>query len=486
MHGNRILSNLLILGTGRVATTLISAVFFIILTRYLGPVRFGELAFAEAIVGLLGQVNALGMETYLIRTIARNHSDAGRLASAALVTKVVCALPVPVVLLVYIRLTRLDYTTSLLIYMYAAGMVLQSFTAVLVWSLQAMEKMRYVAGVDVLQNVVVLVCAFVIIFLHGSVITFAGVGLATTVALLALNIAWSRPYVRLTRDFGWPVVKQLLVGSMAFWAKDVTKTLYSYMDSAILGTLAGTGAVGFYAAPTRIFAVALSVPDIVGNATFPLLSRLGIDTRNDFVRVSAKTVALLVLLGVPLTAGLATFAGPVIAIMFGPSFGPSVPVLVVLSLCLLPMFLNSQFAQILTAQDRQWTWTGVMVVGTALNIVVNLVMIPLGVHYWHNGALGAATTMLGTELLMTIYGFVILREVMLQSSLIRVMIGATVAGLAQAGIAWLMGSQWILLVAGETIGVAVYLAIVIVTGALPRQEIAALWRSARGRAAQSV
>jgi O-antigen/teichoic acid export membrane protein len=485
MHRNRILSNLLILGTGRVATTLLSALFFIILTRYLGPVRFGELAFAEAIVGLLGQVNALGMETYLIRTVARDHSIAGRLASAALVTKAICALPTPIILVVYIHLARLDHTIALLIYIYAAGMVIQSFTAVLVWSLQAMEKMHYVAGIDVLQNVVMLALAVVIISLHGSVITFAFVGSSTILALLLINFWLARPYVHLTRQFGWSDVKQLLVGSMAFWAKDITKTLYSYMDSVILGTLAGAGAVGFYAAPTRIFSVALSVPDIVGNATLPLLSRLGVDTHDDFARVSANSLALLVLLGVPLTAGLATFAGPVITIMFGPSFGPSVPVLVVLSLCLLPMFLNSQFAQILSAQNRQWMWTGIMIVGTVLNIFLNLVTIPLALHYWHNGALGAAATMLGTELAMAAYGFIILKDIVFQSSLVRVMIGASVAGVAQAGIAWLLNSEWILLVVGETIGAVVYLSIVIASGALPRQDVAALWHSARSRATQA-
>lgn len=485
MHKNRILSNLLILGSGRIATTLISAAYFIILTRYLGPVRFGQLAFAEAIVGLLGQVNALGMETYLIRAVARDHNIASRLASAAVVTKAICALPIPIILLVYIHVARLDYTTALLVYIFSAGMVIQSFTSVLVWSLQAIEKMHYVAGVDVFQNVVLLVFAVVIILLHGSVIAFATVVLATNVALLLINIALARPYVHLTRRFGWFDVKQLLVGSMAFWAKDVTKTLYSYMDAAILGTLAGTGAVGFYAAPTRIFAVALSVPDIVGNATLPLLSRLGVDTRDDFIRVSAKTIALLVLLGVPLTAGLGTFAGPVIAIMFGSSFGPSVPVLVVLSLCLLPMFLNSQFAQILSAQDRQWLWTGIMVAGTVLNILLNLITIPLAVHYWHNGALGAAMTMLGTELVMTIYGFIILRDVVLQSALLRVIMGALIAGVVQAGIAWLLESQLMLLVVGETIGMAVYIGIVIASGALPRQDVAALWHTARGRATQA-
>lgn len=486
MNKNRILSNIMILASGRLTTMLISAVALIVMTRYLGPVRVGELAFAEAVIGLLGQVNAMGMETFLIRAIAREPQRSSNLVGAAMIVRGVMALPVPAVVFLYIHFAHINREISILIYLMAIGMIIYSFCVVLVWYLQAIEKMSYVALIDVVLNVLILVGQLTIILLHGSVAAFALNGAVVFVVLLGLSAYWSRPYLQLRWHFSWSDIREVVNGSLAFWAKDVTKTVYSYIDSVLLGSLAGARAVGFYSPPNRVFGVALSVPDIVGNATLPLLSRLGVDTDHDFSRVGRKTLAFLILTGIPLVVGLATFAGPVIGILFGPAFQPAVPVLVVLSFCLLPMFLNSQFAQILSARNRQWRWTGIMAVGTIINIALNLIAIPLAVHYWDNGALGAAGAMLATEVVMTVYGMVILRDVVLESSFVRTVIGAMIAGSAQAIVVVLVGSTWILLVAGEALGLGVYTAAVILLGAVPRHDVTLLWQTALRRVPRAV
>ena len=184
--------------------------------------------------------------------------------------------------------------------------------------------------------------------------------------------------------------------------------------------------------PLRFSCRTLSEP------TLPLLS-LGLNTTDDFAQLGRKPLALLILVGVPLVIGMATFAGPVIALLFGPAFKPAVPVLVILSLGLVPMFLNSQFAQILTARDRQWRSTRIMMVCAVINIGLNFVLIPMAVHWWHNGGRGAAVALVCTEVIMTIYGTTLLREVGRNRTLLHTTIGVLVAGAAQCGAIWLMG-----------------------------------------------
>ena len=460
MKRRGIISNIAILASGRLTTMAISAVSLIIVTRYLGPGRVGQLALAGAIVGLLGQVNAMGVETFLIRAVAREPERTGKLVSAALMLRVVLAIPVPFVLLAYVHFAHLDRETSAAAFIFGLGMIMWSFCAVPLWALQGLELMSFVAINDIVLNVVLLATDLLVIVLHGGVIAFAARIPFIQVGMLLFTFRWARPHMRFTRRVSWADMLELIRGSLAFWAKDITMTLYTFIDSVILGSLAGVRAVGFYSPPTQIFSVALFVPNVVGNATLPLLSRLGIDVAEDFARVGRKTVALLILVGVPLVVGLATFAGPVITLLFGPAFQPAVPVLQVLSLALLPMFLNSQFAQILTANDRQWSWTGIMMACVGVNVGINFVLIPFAVHYWHNGALGAAAALVCTEVIMTVYGMILLRDVVMERALGRTAVGALLAGAAQWSVVWLMGSQWLLLVVGEALGVGIYVALV--------------------------
>jgi peptidoglycan biosynthesis protein MviN/MurJ (putative lipid II flippase) len=137
----------------------------------------------------------------------------------------------------------------------------------------------------------------------------------------------------------------------------------------------------------------------------------------------------------------------------------------------------------LTARDQQWRWTVAMAMACVVNPPLNLVLIPLAQHTWHNGALGAAVAWLATEILQLIYGTTILRDVVLDRHLGRVAMGALVAGVAQAGVLWLTGALWPPI--GEALGVAAYGAAVVALGALPYDDVVLLWETItrRGRRA---
>jgi O-antigen/teichoic acid export membrane protein len=143
------------------------------------------------------------------------------------------------------------------------------------------------------------------------------------------------------------------------------------------------------------------------------------------------------------------------------------------------MFLNFQFNQLLTARDQQWRWTVAMAMACVVNPPLNLVLIPLAQHTWHNAALGAAVAWLATEILQVIYGAIILRDVVLDRHLGRVALGALAAGAAQAGVLWVTGALWPPL--GEALGVAAYGAAVVALGALPSEDVALLWRTVMRR-----
>lgn len=481
MNKNRVLSHLLVLGSGRIATMTISVLGTIVSTRYLGPARVGELAFAGAIMGLLGQVNAMGMETFLIRAIARAPERSDTLVSTALVVRVALAIPMPLILTVYIHFAQLSPEVTTIAYLFCSATILWSFNAVFVTMLQGLERMSLVAGSDIFIKGIGLIATIVIVAMNGGVIALAVMAPVSNILLFIVVLHCTRPFVRLSLRITWEDIREVAMGSLSFWAKDGTMTLYGYIDSVILGSMAGVRSVGFYNPPTRVFAFVLAVPHIVGNATLPLLSRLGVEMEHDFARVGRKTLELLILVGVPLVVGLATFAGPIIALLFGRAFDPAVPVLKVLSLSLVPMFLNSQFAFILSGRDQQWRWTRIMMVCGGVNVGANLILIPLAVHFWSNGALGAAVAMLCTELLMVAYGCVVLRDIVMAPSLARTAAGALAGGAAQAGLVLLIGSQLLLLVAGEAVGVGVYAGIVLALGAVPRSDVTVLWQAALRR-----
>lgn len=482
MNQRRIVSNLLMMGSSQVASFAISAVYFMLISRYLGPDRYGELALASAIVAIVSLVVGLGMRTFVTRAIARTPERTDVIVSASMFVRGALLIPVPIGLYAYLHFSGLDAVTITATYICMISMALSQVGSLMQSTFQGHEKMSFVALSMALSNILGLVGAVVVVALHGGVVAFTVAGVGGTLVLLFLDLYWGRRYVKLTRHVSLSDIREVVLGSLAFWASDLFLTFYTYIDAVILGSIAGSQAVGFYGPATRLYEVSMFVPSILATVTLPLLSRLGVQSGSDLLHTARKTLTLLITCAVPLTVGLIAFAGPIVDLMFGPAYQPSVSVLIILSVCIPLTYLNIQFYQVLTARDQQGRWTLVMAASCVINPLINFISIRLAVHYLHNGAVGAALSLLITEGLMTAYGAVMLRDVVVHPVIGRTVSAALLAGAAQAVILRLAGSPPIIVMTVvEVVAALTYLAIAVTLGALPRRDITLLWNTALRR-----
>lgn len=477
----RIVENLLILGTGQIATWLLSMIYLLLIGRYLGPERQGELALAGAMVGVLALGISLGMETRITREVARAPERAGTLVGAALRIRLLLLLPALAALFLGMRMAHFDEQTRTVALILALSTAIGSLNSLLMAALQGLERMSYGVRGAVGLNLLEVVLALILIAFHGGVVLFALLTVPATLILLWLGTIWFRRHVRIARHLPPGEIRAMLIGSLPFWASGIFLSFYLQIDSVILGAVAGSAAVGIYAPATRLFAVAFFLPGIVATVTQPLLSRLGVahpgGTGSDFRQVARKSLTLLLLGAVPLTIGLCSFSGPLILGIFGPAYRPSIPVLTVLGLCVIPSFLSMQAASILAAANRQWVWTAVMATCCILNPLLNLAIIPRAVATWHNGALGAAYALLATELLMGAIALIALRTILWDRAFLRPTLQVALAGAGQALVIRL-GTP-IPAPLAQALGLALYLGLVLWLGALPPDERTLIWHVLR-------
>jgi O-antigen/teichoic acid export membrane protein len=146
--------------------------------------------------------------------------------------------------------------------------------------------------------------------------------------------------------------------------------------------------------------------------------------------------------------------------------------MVVLGLCLPPMYLNIMLAQILVAAKRQSSWTWVMVVATIVNPLFNLALIPFTEHRYGNGAIGAAVALLLTEIVLVTCGFVIVgRRVFDRATLRRCLLAA-----AAAAAMWAVSyaARPLGIVVSVAAGLAAFAVLVVVLRIATAEEIAAV------------
>jgi O-antigen/teichoic acid export membrane protein len=478
----RIVSNLLIMVASQAITWTVSIGHLMLVSRYLGPLRLGEFVLASSITTVLGLLLGLGMDTYIIRAIAREPERGNVIVTSALVVRGSLAMLIPLSVYVYANLAHLNAETRTAAYILGVATVMMQFSGILIATFQGHERMSFGAMGNILFNSAQLGLTVLVIVLNTGMIAFAVNNALLTLIILCMNVYWARSFVRLTRDITVVDIREVITGSFAFCASNLFQTFYASIDSVLLGLLAGNRPVAFYGAATRLAGIPMVLPQILGQITLPMLSRLGIDPGRDFERASRKTLALLITASVPLVIGLATMAGAGITLIFGSRFSSAIPVLVVLSLCVPFTFIDMQFYQVLAAHNQEARWSIIMGLSCVANPIINLILIPLTVQHWHNGAIGAGLALLATEALMTVYGAIILRRVVIHPLVGRALLGALIGGAVQASLVLVVGAQSLLiLVATEALAVGLYALIVIALGALPRQDVIYLWDTARRR-----
>jgi O-antigen/teichoic acid export membrane protein len=186
-----------------------------------------------------------------------------------------------------------------------------------------------------------------------------------------------------------------LRGSLPIWFAGLFSLLYFKVDTLFLRAMAGDAELGAYGAAYKFFEAALALPSVVLAVNFPKLARAH---GNGPVQRRLERRLTAVLLGSGLVTAIACFFGAeaLVRLAFGPGFGRAVASLRVLALGIPILYLNFGLTHFLIARNlaTKFTWFALMML--ALNVALDLALIPRG------SGPGAAWATILTEVALTV------------------------------------------------------------------------------------
>ena len=181
--------------------------------------------------------------------------------------------------------------------------------------------------------------------------------------------------------------------SMPYWAFGVFGMIYFWIDTIMLSLMTRSEVVGWYGATTSLFQTLMFLPVLVQTAWLPRLVAAFVKSKRDLVddgpnsgrdgadHWSAHCDGHR-------DRGISPDPRGVWA-----RFAQAVPVLIVLAAVCSADLSEHYPGAVLLAAKRHAVWTGVMAGAAVFNPLVNLVLIPMTEHRFHNGAIGAAISL---------------------------------------------------------------------------------------------
>ena len=395
-------NSVLVVGARALAKVAVFAVL-VLLWRHLGAESYGRFAAMVVYATLAGIVADLGLQTVFVRDVSKDPSAFDRYLANLLSVRLLLAIAALLVLAAALRLL----SPAL------APFTLGAFALLLTTSYSSLLRgVFYVRGRLHYEAIAILVEALLLLALTVYAVSrraswdaflwvYAASYLFTCAFVLALMLfRWhDRLSLRLEPRF----VRELLAAGVPLALGFTLTTIYAQVDVVLLQLLRGFQMVGWYSAANKYVDAIAWIPQSAMGAVFPALALLSTGARARLVTAYQKSYKMLAVLGVPLAVGLVLTAAPIVRATPG-AFEQSIPALQILAVSIAFIFVNNAFVYTLTAMGRQGDFTRLALLGLAVNLVLNLVLIPA------SGYLGAAAASTLTEVALFAYGWWLLRR----------------------------------------------------------------------------
>ncbi|MCS7194989.1 MAG: flippase [Meiothermus sp.] len=374
--------NLLALYGVQFANYLLPLITLPFLARVLGPESFGLLAIVQSYSQYLSLLVEYGFALSATREVARHREHKEKLAellAGVLGAKLVLAL---------LALALSGLVSFLLPHLSQNPLLFWSgvFWAVMlglspVWFFQGLERLRFVAGLEVGAKLVALV--FILALVRSpadawKVLLFQGLASAFASGL-ALGLAYRQA------GFRWPSASLSIQALRSGWSMFFFRaavSLYTVGNVFILGLFVPPQLVAYYAGAERLTKAFLGLLDPINRTFFPKLSHQVHASPEKAARLSGQVVWLMGsggVLGAFAVAGLAPWIVPFV---LGDAYGDAVPIMRILSI-LIPMIAlsNAVGIQWMLALGLDRPFNAVILCAGVLNLALALWLVPHLAHF---------------------------------------------------------------------------------------------------------
>jgi O-antigen/teichoic acid export membrane protein len=448
-----------------------------ITTHALGPADYGLFVLVITYVGLFSLFADIGITAMTTRELARSGANRSSVLSAALSSRIVLsAFVIPIVI-----------GTGALLYPHKGGSfhlahIVMSFD-VLFQAVQLTASTAFavrvrgdlIALLSVANRALYVALAVLVTVFHGSylwyIVAYVGADFVTAVvsagaAHRTITLKWSSDIRQWWRSIvlAFPLGLIQIIGSV-----------YSWIDSILLSLLRPVADLGFYSVAFNVVNLLGAIPSFLMQALIPSLVN---SDRAEVSRLLNRAIYVLFCVGAPLAAGGIVFRVDIVSALAGSRFLPGATPLAILA-CTVPVtFLQTALGFTSVSIDRYRSLVFVGMGTLALNIVLNLILIP------RLGPSGAANALLVSEIVSLIVTYRVFRHL----SGIRVRWGTlwrpTIAASAIFVLTLLGNAEWASLgpvgslLVGGCGAMAVYSLVLLLIGGIPHEITGLLHRMA--------
>lgn len=359
-------------------TRIFGLAFFVFLSYVLLEKGMGQYNFISSFVVFWFIISDFGAGSYLYREWSKGNTPIEKIEydfNLIFSTKFFIALAIFIPFLIINWFINNDIFLALVFYYIAVFLSLVTNQADSY--LGSANNFKLTAIRQMIEKAVIIVLGGLLLcFVPKVEMVFVAMGLAQFVSII-YYFSGRFPF-KLRFIFNWNRIKELFIKGLPFVFFTLVVSLYARIDIVMLKFMQGYDVVGWYGTAYKIFDVANIFPAILFlPAIFPVLSRIFTSGNSDELRnFFNKSIRILFSFSLVVSLFFVFFAPLIIGRFFPDSFSPSVLAVRILILTLVISSFSILFNNLLIIQNKEKITLKLIIISCAVNIALNLILIP--------------------------------------------------------------------------------------------------------------
>ena len=421
---SKVVGNSFFLVTNDITEAVVNLIIIAILARYFDLETFGNYSFIFVLCNLFQVMIGMGINPIVIREVAKDQEKSEKLFVASFVTRILFSIVTFGIIALSINLSTSHTEVIRATYVCSVGVIILFFNNLPYSIFQGCQRMKFVTVVGIVSNVVYLVTTIAFVKSGAGLekIFFPFVIGNLTGFVLGLYILYKKFFVpKFSIDL--KLCKYLIKESYLLGIGRILRQLSFRFDTILIKIMRGSIEVGLFSGAYRLFLQITFVPRNIVMSLFPVFARKYAERDDSLNSAFEECFKIFALFVIPSVIFLFFFAKDIIIVIFGEKLIQSVPVFRILSVAWGFMFISVLFTNTLIAIGRQNLVTFCIALALMVNIILDVILIPIMGFY------GAGVATLVAEVVLTVSTYKAISAILVSLPFGRQLTGPVVGGL---------------------------------------------------------
>lgn len=388
-----------------IANILFPVLSFPYVSRVLGPEGIGKVQFVFSFALYFALIASLGIPVYGMKEIARYKNDKAGRSQVFSELIIIYFLSSICLFLVYLAVIFIFpyFAANREMYVAASLLVLLSISSI-DWLYTGMEEFKSIALRSVLFKIIGIILLYTFIKERSDFRYYLYIMMFSFLGNNILSLFLIKGKVSLV--FKGLDLKKHMVPLFFILGTSLAASMYTDMDTVLLGFLSTSKTVGLYTAAVKLSKIAIPLVTSMGVILIPKISQYFAEKKMlEVQKTLDQTFRFLVFFAVPITLGLAILAPEFIALFSGKEFLPATSSMQLLSLLPLIIGFGHLFLNLIlipSGKNREMFFC--VLGGLAVSLFLNVLLIP------HFHAVGSSLANIFSEIVVTLLYVYMIRK----------------------------------------------------------------------------